>query len=211
MKNERLKLTSQFTVSDIEVLSKDNKFDGFFQINKYCFKHRLFAGGWSGIIEREVFERGNAAGLLPYDPITDEVVLIEQLRIPAIESMQHPWLFEIVAGIVDKEHENSKDVAKREAHEEAGLEVARCDFMLNFLSSPGGTTESTDLFVGEIDAGLATGIHGLDEEGEDIRVHVVSRNQAYEMVVNGQINNATTIIALQWLQLNVERLQTTWK
>lgn len=210
MINEGLKLSSQFTVSDIELLSKDTKFQGFFQINQYRFRHKLFAGGWSGVIEREVFERGNAAGLLPYDPKTDEVVLIEQLRIPAIESMQRPWLFEIVAGMVDKKHEEPIEVAKREAQEEAGLEVNRCEFILDFLASPGGATESTDLFVGEVDASLATGIHGLEDEGEDIRVHVVSREQAYAMVEKGQINNATAIIALQWLQLNVERLQKAW-
>lgn len=208
MKNEQLKLTSQFGIDDIELLDKENQFDGFFKVNKYRFKHRLFAGGWSDVIEREVFERGHAAALLPYDPSTDEVVLIEQLRIPAIESMEQPWLFEIVAGMLDKECENSEEVAKREAYEEAGLTVKRCQYIMNFLSSPGGTSESTDLYIGEVDASTASGIHGLlEEEGEDICVHVVSRETAYGMVCNGQINNAATIIAIQWLQLNVERLQ----
>lgn len=210
MKNEKTKLTNQFDLSDIEIVAKENVFNGFFKINKYSFKHRLFSGGWSELIEREVFERGHAAALLPYDPLRDQVVLIEQLRVPAMEKMQHPWLFEIVAGMIDKMEESSESVVKREAFEEAGLSVPNCEFVLNFLSSPGGTSESTDLYVGRVDASTASGIHGLPEEGEDIRVHVVSRETAYEMVVNGQINNASTIIALQWLQLNVERLQKSW-
>ncbi|MFT5880056.1 MAG: ADP-ribose pyrophosphatase [Moritella sp.] len=210
MKNSQVGIQSQYDISDIEVLNKQSLFSGFFKINKYTFRHRLFAGGWSDVVEREVFERGNAAAVLPYDPRRDELVLIEQLRIPAIESTDQPWLFELVAGMIDKTDEDSVDVVVREAQEEAGLTLGRREYVMNFLSSPGGTSESTDLYIGEVDASMASGVHGLAEEGEDIRVHVFSREAAYDMVQTGKINNAATIIGIQWLQLNVEALQRSW-
>lgn len=210
MKNSQVGIQSEYDIADIEVLNKQSLFSGFFKINKYTFRHRLFSGGWSDIVEREVFERGNAAAVLPYDPKRDELVLIEQLRIPAIESTDQPWLLELVAGMIDKTDEDSVDVVVREAQEEAGLSLGRCEYVMNFLSSPGGTSESTDLYIGEVDASIANGVHGLAEEGEDIRVHVVSREAAYNMVQTGKINNAATVIGIQWLQLNVEALQRSW-
>ena len=79
-----------------------------------------------------------------------------------------------------------------------------------YLASSGGCSETLDVFVGRVESQLASGIHGLPEEGEDIRVHVVSREQAYQWVESGKIENAASIIALQWLQLNHLRLQQQW-
>ena len=191
---------------DVEILKKENLYKGFFKCNKYTLKHKLFAGGWSAEIEREFFERGHAAALLPYDVKNDKVVLLEQFRLGAMDSKQSPWLFELVAGIIE-EGEVSSDVVKREALEEAGLTIKSCQFITNFLVSPGGTTEQIDLFVANVDSSLADGVHGLEEEGEDIRVHVLPRETAYQWVVDGKINNATTIIALQWLELNWRNCQ----
>lgn len=199
-----------FNPSDVEVLSKETVFDGFFKIIRYQFKHRLFAGGWSGVVEREVFERGHAAALIPYDPKTDQVVLIEQIRLPAIGTGETPWLLELVAGMLDKDSEDSAELVKREAQEEAGLTVDNCTYICNFLSSPGGSSESLDLYLGQVDATQAGGIHGLAEENEDIRVHVVDREAAYRMVQTGRINNASTIIGIQWLQLNYISVQQEW-
>lgn len=195
-----------YTHDDVEILKKENLYKGFFKCNKYTLKHKLFAGGWSAEIEREFFERGHAAALLPYDVKNDRVVLLEQFRLGAMDSKQSPWLFELVAGIIE-EGEESSEVVKREALEEAGLTIQSCQFITNFLVSPGGTTEQIDLFVANVDSSLADGVHGLEEEGEDIRVHVLPRETAYQWVVDGKINNATTIIALQWLQLNWQNCQ----
>ena len=93
---------------------------------------------------------------------------------------------------------------------EAGLEVARSQFALSYLVSPGGTTERIDVFIGEVDSSLASGLHGLADEGEDIRVHVVSREQAYAWVESGRIDNAATVIALQWLQLHLDQVRQAW-
>ncbi|WP_419209267.1 ADP-ribose diphosphatase [Photobacterium leiognathi subsp. mandapamensis] len=196
-----------FSMEDVEILAKETVYQGFFKMVKYRFRHKLFAGGWSGEISREMFERGHAAALLPYDPITDEVVLIEQFRVGAMAAGCEPWQLEIVAGMIDLQDESAEDVVKREAVEEAGLTVAELEKVTRYLSSSGGCSEMLDIFVGTVDSTQAGGIHGLEEESEDIRVHVVSREQAYEWVESGKIENAASIIALQWLQLNYSRLQ----
>lgn len=86
----------------VKLLGKRDLYKGFFRMTEYRFKHRLFEGGWSEEVKREVFERGNAGVLLAYDPKRDEVVLIEQIRIPAYETSETPWLLEVVAGMVEQ-------------------------------------------------------------------------------------------------------------
>jgi ADP-ribose pyrophosphatase len=198
-----------FTPQDVDVISKETLFQGFFRMVKYRFKHKLFEGGWSEEIEREMFERGQAAAMLPYDPARDEVVIIEQIRVGALEHA-HPWQLEIVAGVIDPD-ETSEQVIRREAMEEAGIEVNRIEKISSYYPSSGGCSELLDVFVGEIDATQAKGVHGLDYEGEDIKVHVMSREEAYRLVKNGQIENGASIIALQWLELNYQQLQLQWQ
>lgn len=200
--------SKQFTPQDVEIISKETLFKGFFKMIKYRFKHKLFEGGWSEPIEREMFERGHAAAMLPYDPVTDQVVIIEQIRVGALEH-EHPWQLEIVAGIIDA-GETVESVVRREAVEEAGIDVGRLEKLTSFYPSSGGCSEKLDVFVGQVDASTASGVHGLDYEGEDIRVHVVSRQQAYQWVIEGQFENGASIIALQWLELNYQRLQVEW-
>ncbi len=201
-------LNNQFTCDDVDVLSKKSLYHGFFNMTKITFRHQLFNGGWSEIIERELFERGHAVALLPYDPVVDKVVLIEQIRVGALESTS-PWQYEIVAGMIDK-GQSSEQVAIREANEEAGIVVSRLQKISHFYPSSGGCSEQFDVFVGCVDTSTAKGIHGLEDEGEDIRVHVVARKDAYALVTNGRIENAASIIALQWLELNVSGLRTQW-
>lgn len=199
-----------FTKNDVEIIARETAWKGFFSIVRYRFRHRLFNGEMSKEVVREVFERGHAAVLLPYDPLRDEVVLIEQIRIPAFDVSKTPWLLEMVAGIIEP-NESAEDVVRREAVEEAGLTVGRVKPVLNYLASPGGTSERLSILVGEVDASLAKGCHGLEEENEDILVHVVSREQAYRWVEEGIIDNAASVIALQWLALHHEKLREEWK
>lgn len=194
---------------DVKLLNQRDLYKGFFRMTEYRFKHRLFEGGWSEEVKREVFERGNAGVLLAYDPKRDEVVLIEQIRIPAYETSETPWLLEVIAGMVEQ-GESPEDVVRREAQEEAGVVVGRCEPIVSYLSSPGGTSERMHVYVGEVDATTAKGIHGLACENEDIRVHVVSREQAYCWVEEGVIDNAASVIALQWLQLHHIALRERW-
>ncbi|QIJ84016.1 ADP-ribose diphosphatase [Vibrio coralliilyticus OCN008] len=199
---------SEFTPQDVEIISKEILFKGFFRMIKYRFRHKLFEGGWSEVIEREMFERGHAAALLPYDPVSDQVVLIEQIRVGALEHA-HPWQLEIVAGIIDTD-ESPEQVVRREASEEAGISVDELAKVTSYYPSSGGCSEKLDVYVGKVDASTAHGIHGLDYEGEDIRVHVVSRETAYQWVVEGKFENGASIIALQWLQLNHQSLREQW-
>ncbi|WP_442801598.1 ADP-ribose diphosphatase [Serratia rubidaea] len=198
-----------FDKNDVEIIARDTLYRGFFSLNLYRFRHKLFNGGVSEEITREIFERGHAAVLLPYDPQRDEVVLIEQLRIAAVDTSDSPWLLEMVAGMIE-DGESVEDVCRREAEEEAGVTVGRCKPVLSYLASPGGTSERLSIMVGEVDAATAEGIHGLSEENEDIRVHVVSREQAYRWVEDGTIDNAASVIALQWLALHHESLKKEW-
>ncbi|MEJ5073461.1 ADP-ribose diphosphatase [Enterobacter ludwigii] len=198
-----------YTKNDVEIIARETLYSGFFSLDMYRFRHRLFNGEMSGEVRREIFERGHAAVLLPFDPVRDEVVLVEQIRIAAFDSSESPWLMEMVAGMIE-EGESPEDVARREAVEEAGLDVKRVKPMLSYLASPGGTSERLTILVGEVDATTAQGIHGLADEHEDIRVHVVSREQAYQWVEEGKIDNAASVIALQWLQLHYQALRNEW-
>ncbi|PPE59977.1 ADP-ribose diphosphatase [Pectobacterium brasiliense] len=198
-----------FTKDDVEIIARETLYDGFFSLERYRFRHRLFNGGMSDEVSREIFERGHAVVLLPYDPVRDEVVLIEQIRIAAYDTSASPWLFELVAGMIEP-GESHEEVARREAEEEAGLRVGRCRPIINYLASPGGTSERLAVIVGEVDTRTAKGIHGLVEENEDIRVHVVSRKQSYQWVEEGIVDNAASVIALQWLALHHEELKREW-
>ncbi|AOQ01426.1 ADP-ribose diphosphatase [Enterobacter hormaechei subsp. hoffmannii] len=199
-----------FAKNDVEIIARETLYSGFFSMELYRFRHRLFNGEMSSEIKREIFERGHAAVLLPFDPVRDEVVLVEQVRIAAYDTSETPWLLEMVAGMIE-EGESVEDVARREALEEAGLAIGRTKPVLSYLASPGGTTERSSIMVGEVDATTAKGIHGLADENEDIRVHVVSREQAYQWVEEGLIDNAASVIALQWLQLHHQNLRNEWK
>ena len=207
-KPEKLPVT--FAKNDVEIIARETLYSGFFSMDLYRFRHRLFNGEMSGEIRREIFERGHAAVLLPFDPVRDEVVLVEQIRIAAYDVSESPWLLEMVAGMIE-EGESVEDVARREALEEAGLVVGRTKPVLSYLASPGGTSERLSIMVGEVDATTAEGIHGLADENEEIRGHVVSREQAYQWVEEGKIDNAASVIALQWLQLHYQTLRNEWK
>lgn len=199
-----------FDCNDVVLDTPKLVFDGFFKVREYTFKHRLFAGGWSGPIVRELFERGDAVVVLPYDAVTDEVVLVEQFRIGALaatlrnQDNRSPWLVECIAGMIDKD-ESPAEVASREAEEEAGITLSDVQPIIDFLSTPGGMSERIHLFSATVDSTTAAGIHGLDHEGEDIRVCVVKREQAIQWLYEGKIDNAPTVIALQWLQLNYQK------
>ncbi|MGI2067824.1 ADP-ribose diphosphatase [Shewanella sp. MF08487] len=195
-----------FSQKDIEIIGKKSLYQGFFSLDEYTFKHKLFAGGWSQPVTREVFERGHAVVVLPYDIKQDKIVLIEQVRFPALATTKSPWLMELVAGMIAPE-ETAVDVAHRELFEETGLVANSMHFINSYLASPGGSTERFYFYWADIDSSNARGLHGLAEEHEDIRLHVMSREQAYNSMLNGEIDNASTVIGLQWLQLNYQQLR----
>lgn len=193
-----------------EILGRGEAYRGFFTLAEYRVRHELFAGGTSAELHRLCLERGNAAAVLLFDPDLDAVVLVEQFRIGALAAPRGPWLYEIVAGMIGA-GETAAEVARRETEEEAGCHVLALEHITDYLCSPGGSSESTSLYLARVDARGAGGIHGLAHEHEDIRVHVVPRAEALAMLADGRVNSAAAIIALQWLELNRERLLARWR
>ena len=181
--------------------SRETLHDGFYRIDRVRFSHALHGGGTSGPVERELFVRGDVAGLLPFDRAADRVLLIEQFRIGAMHGSPDPWLWEVVAGMIDTD-EPPEAVARREAREEAGLERDSVRLLSRYLASPGATTEEVSVYLGECDLVGAGGTHGLAEEGEDILARVVPAERAIGMLATGEVRNALSVIALQWLALH---------
>ena len=200
----------KFTHKDVSVKPVKSLYKGFFQVDLYQFEHALFAGGTSNVISREILERGDAIAVLPYDPVSDTVLLIEQIRIGAIKSKHSPWLLECIAGMTDGSTDY-ESVVKKEAFEEAGLELNELEFMLSYLSSPGGTTERLHLYLARADLSqVKTGVYGLESEGEDIKTHVLSVDDALTRLNNGEMDNAATVICMQWLALNRDKMAKKW-
>ena len=197
------------TNTDIEIFEKTICFEGFFRLERYRLRHRLFNGEWSRPVERELFERGHAAAILPYDPVRDEVILIEQFRIGAMAAPGGAWLLEIVAGMIEVA-ETAEEVVRRESVEEADCVIADLIPLNDFLVSPGGTTERVALFCGRVDSTHAGGVHGAKAEGENIKVHVVTFAAAMALLKSGRINSASAIISLQWLALNRDYVRSLW-
>jgi ADP-ribose pyrophosphatase len=197
------------SAADVELLEKTTPYQGYFGIGVYRLRHKRFGGGWSEVMSRELFERGHAAVVLPYDPLRDAVVLIEQFRIGAFAAGRAPWLIEPVAGIIEP-GEIPADVARREALEEAGCEIAELEPIGTVMSSPGGCSEVLHLYCGRVDSAGVGGIHGLEHENEDIRAFTLPADSALERLAEGEYGNASTVMTLQWLALNRERLRKIW-
>jgi ADP-ribose pyrophosphatase len=197
------------TPSATEIIKREECFKGFYQLDRVHLRHELFAGGMSREISREVFVRHDAVCVLPYDPQRDEVVLIEQFRVGAMGKAQTPWLIELVAGLIDKVEE-PEEVARREGEEEAGLTFSSLWPITRYFPSPGGSTEFVHLYLGRCSTVGVGGLHGLEEEAEDIRVTVWAYEDALQAVRDGRISNAASIIALQWLALNRAEVRGLW-
>ncbi len=192
-----------------KLISKQNLYNGFFQLNKYQFKNELFEGGWSQPFEREIFERGHAVAVLLLDLKNEVVVLVEQFRPGAVGIVPSPWVLELVAGMIEI-GESVENVALRESVEEAGCEITRISKICDYLVSPGGCTETICLMLGEVDSSLALGYAGLISEHEDIKVHKISVEKAFKMLDEGIINNAMALIGLQWLKINWHKKDQFW-
>ncbi len=197
----------KFDNEQVSVHSVVTKYQGFFKMNEYSLQHKLFSGEQSQVFTREIFERGDAVVVMPYDVKRDKLLLIEQFRPGAIRGEDSPWLLEFIAGMFD-ENETPIEVAIREAKEETDLTLSIENLVpiMEYLSSPGGMSERIHLYLAHFDCDQVSdgAIYGLPEENEDILLHLVSRNRAMELLSQGKITNAATIIGLQWLALNYQ-------
>ena len=194
----------------IEVDQRETLFDSFLRVDRLKLRHSLFAGGWSELMTRELILRPRAVGVLLFDPAQQQVVLVRQIRVGMLDEGQDPWLLELVAGMVES-GEEPIEVAARESLEEANTKPQDLLQICEYYNSPGISNERITLFCGRVDATQAGGIFGLDAEHEDIEVVVLSLADALAKVASGEINNAMSIIALQWLQLNQPMLEESWK
>jgi nudix-type nucleoside diphosphatase (YffH/AdpP family) len=197
-----------FTRADAETLDVDRAFARYFSLEEHTLRFRRYDGSHTEMVKREVFVATDATILLPYDPVRDRVLLIEQFRPgPFVRMDDQPWILEPIAGRVDP-GETPEETAHREAMEEAGLvlkdlhEVARC------YASPGCTTEYYHVFVGEADLpDDVTGVAGMEDEAEDIKSYLYSYDDLMEMVDQKQAANAPLVLAALWLSRHRDHLR----
>ncbi len=192
----------------VEILQRDTVYQGFYRLDKVRLKHRQFDGSMGPEISRELFVRPPAVGVLVIDPNTSDLLLIEQFRVGAMAD-KYPWQIEVVAGLIEP-GESLEAVAIRETLEEAGVAISELEKVFEFMPSAGGSDERFTLFVAPADLSSAGGVHGVAAEGEDIRVTVVSLNQAQQWLAQGRINNAPCMLAVQWFAVHRDRLKKKW-
>lgn len=208
--------SKKFDDKDVEIISRSVEHDGFLRIEHLQLRHRLFSGSWSEVFMRELQLKDPAVGVLLFDPDRDALLLVRQFRVGMFSDTHKQggevlgWPLEIVAGMVDST-EQFEEVALRESKEESNCVPTDLIKICEYYNSPGGSNEKIILFCGRIDSRNAGGVHGLAEEHEDIEVQVLSYAYAMGLIDSGEINNAMTIIALQWLQLHRQELLNSWK
>ena len=198
------------TKETAELVRHEVAFQGYFKVGRYFFRHSLHKGGTSGVISREVFERGQAGAVLLYDPARDEVVLIRQFRAGAYVAGHHPWTWEAVAGIIE-DNETAEQMIRREVVEEANLAVGELLPIQKVMLTPGACSEACQIFVGRVDTSKAGGVFGVADENEDILVKVLPFAEAYAMVERNEVDNAVGVIALLWLALHRDEVRKRWR
>jgi ADP-ribose pyrophosphatase len=199
---------------DVEICSEQRVWNGRFPLDLVRFRHRRFDGAISGVKTWEVWRRGRAAAVLPYDPMQDVVVLIEQFRLPALAAGLDPVLVELPAGLCD-DGETAAATAQREAREEMGLEVAALRRIGEFLLTPGGADEVCELYAGHVrvppaDSEGIVGHAGMADEHEDIRVRSWPAERAIKAALDGTLTNSVTVIGLLWLAAQRDGLRKEW-
>jgi ADP-ribose pyrophosphatase len=194
----------------VEILGQEWLSQGFLKLAKYTLTHERFDGAMAGPMTRELVVRTPAVGVVPYDPTTDQIILIEQFRVAAHLAGMPAWQREIIAGVSDRT-ESLEDLARREAMEEANCKVTELLEMFRYLPSPGMTNEVFVVFLGRMGPGAATGVHGLASEHEDIRSTLFHLDQIPQILENGHTGNGPLLMTLQWMQLNRDRIRKLWR
>ncbi len=199
----------RFGADAVRVLKEERAFQGYFSVRRLTLQHRCFDGGWSDSLVREVFDRGDVVGVLPYDPETDSLVMLEQFRPGAMRGSDSPWMLELVAGVIEA-GESEEEVVHREAKEEADCELSELLPIARFYTTPGACSERVQLYCGRVTRAGIGAVHGLACEGEDILVHSIPRIEALQLLTEDRIPNGLTLVALQWLALQGDSLRQRW-
>ncbi|WP_224824654.1 NUDIX domain-containing protein [Cognatishimia sp. MH4019] len=191
---------SGLTAADVEVSETRWPYTHYFSLQEMTLRHRRYDGAMSAQVERAVFVATDVAIVLPYDPVRDRVLLVEQFRMgPFARGDAHPWSLEPIAGRIDTV-ETAEETARREAREEAGLELGALHLIASCYPSPGATTEHFTSFLGIADLpDDVTGIGGLASEQEDIRSTLVSFDSLMKMARADAVSNAPLVMAAWWL------------
>ena len=199
---------SGFSDADVRVHRVTRPYVNFFAMDEMDLSFRRYDGGESDMVLRAVFRATDAVIVLPYDPVRDRVLLIEQFRPgPLARGDQRPWQLEPIAGRVDA-GEHPEDTAHREAAEEAGVTLDALHDVAHCYASPGCSTEYYDIYVGICDLpDDIVGISGVADEAEDIRSYLFSFDALMEMVDAMQAVNAPLVLAALWLARHRERLR----
>ena len=193
-----------------KILLREVLFQGYFRVDRLHIQHDRFDGAQSSVFTREVFHRGSeGAGVLLFDPQHDKVVLVEQFRAAPALTGRPAWMMEIVLGAIDG-GETPEQAVRREALEEAGCEVQDIQRIAGYFTSPGGTSEYIHLFVGRVNAPADGGVFGVESENEDIRIHVLDATRAISLLYANKIQDAQTLIALQWFAMHHTDLRSRW-
>jgi ADP-ribose pyrophosphatase len=199
---------------DAIVVSQQRAWSGRFAVDLIRFRHRRFDGVMSDPRTWELWRRGRAIGLVPYDPIADSVVLIEQFRLPALAAGIDPVLVELPAGLIE-DGEDPETAMHRELHEEMRMQADRLQRIGAYLLSAGSSDELLDLYVGRVTApetgpdGIV-GLAGAASEGEDIRTRVWPADKAIAHALDGAFPNSVTTIGLLWLAAKRNILRKQW-
>lgn len=188
---------------DVQIKQEDLVYQGFYQVKGLILRHRLFSGEWSAWLKREQVCRQDAAAILLLDSTQEKFVMVEQCRLGLVrKSTKSPWMLEIVAGLIDG-NESPEQTAQREALEEAKCPLLAVGKIATFYNTPGAFSEKTHIFWGVVDSTPLGGKGGMEDEHEDIYVHVLPIDQVLAALTQGLIEiSASTFIALQWFQLN---------
>ena len=199
----------QFGHNDVEIVEEKTAWSGFWKLKLFRLRHRRFAGGWSETLTRELHCRGEAVGVLLYDPTLDAIGMVEQFRIGAAFRAGSPWLLELVAGLVE-EGETPAEVAVRETTEESACVIRELLPVAGYFSSPGGTDEYFHLFCARVNLSDAGGLHGKAGEHEDIRLHVIPYAEVLELQREQRVHVVEIPVALQWLAMHRDEVRRAW-
>lgn len=191
--------------------SDEVAWSGRFALQIVRFRYRRSDGTPSALLTWEMWRRGQGVVMLPYDPRTRRVALIEQFRLPALAAGEEPVMRECPAGLLG-EGEDPGRAALREVEEETGLVPDRVVPIGQFMLMQGGCDERMHFYCGRVhlpEEGLL-GVRGLEEEGEETRILVLPLDEALAQLARNEIRNVTAALALLWLQANTPRLNTEW-
>ena len=204
---------ASYSHEDFAIVEETVSYDGHFRVLDQKLRFQMFSGSSSPIVARAKMDKGPAVVVLLYHPEQDAVLLVEQFRIGAVGhavDIASPWLLEPVCGLIEF-NDTPTATAKREVLEETGCQLLELIPICKYLASPGMSNEMAYVMCGRINTCQLEITHGVLSESEDIKVHLLPVSVAFKLLETNKIIAASGIIALQWLQLNINMVRARWK